>query len=101
MILADQILKRLGPPLACNDLVLRHRFLYTKDLGVEMVTGHPTSHIVAGTVASFRIWRGSRNAVVQDPASKAEQTRERSISGISAVPHNEPEAQCVIKENRL
>jgi hypothetical protein len=35
-----------------------------------MVTGHPTSHIAAGTVASFRIWRGSRSSVVRDPALK-------------------------------
>ena len=61
-----------------------------------MVTGHPTSHIVAGTVASFRIWRGSRNAVVRDPAVKAEQRREPSILGPPAVPARRERKHCII-----
>jgi hypothetical protein len=45
------------------------------------VTGHPTSHFAAGTVASFRIWRGSRRLGCAGPGLKNRDSELIKIGG--------------------
>jgi len=45
------------------------------------VTGHPASHFAAGTVASFRIWRGSRRLGCAGPGLKNRDPKLIKIGG--------------------